>query len=136
MSQQTKIMGRREFIASSFAALAGSAFVASAIGGADETQAQAKQIPTRLFGKTGRALPILGMGSSPIVACWATGYGTKLRSIEGDQLQRTALRSAPPRRDSLRCRASHCRLHDKSKVRDFANGALKQADFTDNDLNN
>jgi predicted aldo/keto reductase-like oxidoreductase len=43
---------------------------------------QAAGIPLRPFGKTGRSLPILGMGGSAMVDRWARSYGVETRPIE------------------------------------------------------
>jgi predicted aldo/keto reductase-like oxidoreductase len=43
---------------------------------------QAGTLPTRPFGKTGRTLPILGMGGSAMVGFWSPAYGVKVLSTD------------------------------------------------------
>jgi aryl-alcohol dehydrogenase-like predicted oxidoreductase len=75
---------RRRFLQSGLAA-AGTAALIPALGHADsppDRPASSGSIPTRPFGKTGRTLPILGMGGSAMVAQWVRFYGVKLLSTE------------------------------------------------------
>ncbi len=51
-------------------------------GAASEPPPAAGQIARRPFGKKGFELPVLGMGSSPLVAAWSRGYGSKPGSVE------------------------------------------------------
>jgi aryl-alcohol dehydrogenase-like predicted oxidoreductase len=82
MTPQTPTLQRRDFLTTSCAAAMGTALLAVASDAVAEPRPSAGPIPTRQFGKTGRLLPILGMGSSPLVALWAPGYGAEPRSVE------------------------------------------------------
>jgi aryl-alcohol dehydrogenase-like predicted oxidoreductase len=66
---------RRRFLQASFAAAA-AVTIAPDSGGA--AGPGGKPLPTRPFGKTGRTLPVLGMGGSAMVDRWASAYGVKL----------------------------------------------------------
>ena len=81
MISQTPSVQRRDFLKASCVAV-GTASLAVASEGAAEPRPAAAPIPTRQFGKTGHVLPILGMGSSPLVALWAPGYGAEPGSVE------------------------------------------------------
>jgi predicted aldo/keto reductase-like oxidoreductase len=84
MSKQTCDRERRRFLQSGLLA-AGTATLAPALGRAAEPAKQGspdQTLPTRPFGKTGHALPILGMGGSAMVAMWVRSYGVKLLSTE------------------------------------------------------
>lgn len=65
------MLARRQFLSSVMAASAASA-----------APTPAKPIPTTLFGKTGRELPILGFGGSAMVARWSPGYGLPPATFE------------------------------------------------------
>ena len=82
MAQRARNLARRDFLKSGLAAAIGSAATGTGRGVSAGGQARPHQIATRPFGKTNRELPILGMGSSPMVARWAVGYGATPRSIE------------------------------------------------------
>jgi predicted aldo/keto reductase-like oxidoreductase len=75
---------RRQFLQSSILA-AGAATLGPAIGNAaapkDKKSAESESIPTRKFGKTGRTLPIFGMGGSAMVALFIRSYGVKLLDL-------------------------------------------------------
>ena len=62
--------------------LAGSSTEAAENPSAPRPTAAAAGIPARPFGKTGRILPILGMGGSAMVDRWAPSYGVATQSIE------------------------------------------------------
>ena len=66
---------RRDLLKSGLAAVAGTATAGIGHGEAYASPAPETNIATRPFGKTGLKLPILGMGSSPLVAAWSRGYG-------------------------------------------------------------
>ena len=62
---------RRGFLKAGVAAAIGSAVAASGVVAAGEPSAEAKPIPARAFGKTGRVLPILGYGGAALPKAWA-----------------------------------------------------------------
>jgi 1-deoxyxylulose-5-phosphate synthase len=74
-------MRRRDFLKTSVLA-AGLAPLTAGADPPEESRASSKPMLTRRFGKTGLALPVLGMGSSPLVAAWSRGYGSKPASVE------------------------------------------------------
>jgi aryl-alcohol dehydrogenase-like predicted oxidoreductase len=72
---------RRDFLKTSILAVG----LAPLRSGADPPQEPAdslKPMVTRPFGKTGLTLPVLGMGSSPLVAAWSRGYGSQPAGVE------------------------------------------------------
>jgi len=73
---------RRDFLKSSLAAAAGTASTRISNGKASEPSPATRQIAKRPFGATGLDLPVLGMGSSPLVVPWSRGYGSKPASVE------------------------------------------------------
>lgn len=85
-SQRLKSMVRRDFLRHVLAAAA-TAAIGPGVGAAGESPPPGSRMPTRRFGKTGHDLPILGMGSSPMVAQWSREYGAEPASVE----QRAAL---------------------------------------------
>ncbi len=78
MSDQQSI-ARRLFLKSGLAA--GAAGLGSTLATA-EAASKSDRIPTRPFGRTGRRLPIFGVGGSAMVDKWATAYGVKLRGFD------------------------------------------------------
>jgi len=62
--------------------LAGASTVAADNPSAPAPASAPAGIPARPFGKTGRVLPILGMGGSAMVDRWAPSYGVATQSIE------------------------------------------------------
>ena len=82
MENSRNRLPRRTFLRSTLAAAAGTAAIGSGSGTASELSHASKQIAKRPFGKTGLELPILGMGSSPLVVAWSRGYGSKPGSVE------------------------------------------------------
>jgi hypothetical protein len=81
MSDSQTRLPRRQFLASTLtAAAAGAAYLKPTA--ANEAAPTSRPIPSRPFGKTGLELPILGMGSSPLVAAWSRGYGSQPMSVE------------------------------------------------------
>jgi aryl-alcohol dehydrogenase-like predicted oxidoreductase len=80
MSEQPLKRDRRRFLKTSLLA-AGTAALGPGLGAAatsdEKKPAAAGTIPTRPFGKTGRVLPILGMGGSAMVEKWVASYGVK-----------------------------------------------------------
>lgn len=70
---------RRTFLLSGLAA-AGLPALASATAAAEVPAPL--PLPTRKFGKTGRTLPVLGMGGSAFVSFWAKSYGVPLQSMD------------------------------------------------------
>src|ERR1700687_6230109 len=86
MSEQTFELGRRGFLKTGLLAAGtpalGPAISRTAGAGAREP-ANAEAIPTRKFGKTGRTLPILGMGGSGMVQFWSKAHGVKVLSMDG-----------------------------------------------------
>lgn len=79
MKEQIPDPGRREFLK---AGVAAAALTTTAGQRLVSAQPRAEDIPTRPFGKTGRVLPILGMGSSAMVNAWSRGYGSRPSSVE------------------------------------------------------
>jgi aryl-alcohol dehydrogenase-like predicted oxidoreductase len=80
MSERAVDQNRRHFLRAGLLA-AGTAALGPALGSTaapDDTKAAAGAIPVRPFGKTGRQLPILGMGGSAMVARWVASYGVPL----------------------------------------------------------
>ncbi len=79
-------IGRREFLKATLLGAASAAVLGPPAFAAGQPLQPADKantgLPTRQFGKTGRSLPVLGMGSSPLVAVWARGYGAEPRSVE------------------------------------------------------
>ena len=73
---------RRDFLKSSLAAAAGTAVASHITDAVGESSLATNPISTRPFGKTGLELPVLGMGSSPLVAAWSRGYGSKPVGVE------------------------------------------------------
>ncbi len=71
-------LDRREFVKAGLAAAVGAGASARTVGAG----ALAGGIATHPFGKTGLELPILGMGSSPMVRAWSRGYGSRPGSVE------------------------------------------------------
>jgi aryl-alcohol dehydrogenase-like predicted oxidoreductase len=87
MEPQTADLERRRFLKSSVIAAGAAALgPAAALGAAaassppQERQDRPLALPVRPFGKTGVSLPILGMGTSSMVALFYRGYGVKLLS--------------------------------------------------------
>jgi aryl-alcohol dehydrogenase-like predicted oxidoreductase len=72
---------RRRFLQAGLAATAAVTIAPTAMGAARPDGKSTRAIPTRPFGKTGRTLPILGMGGSAMVDKWAAGYGVKLAPV-------------------------------------------------------
>ncbi len=84
MSEQSSV-GRRHFMKSGLAAAAGTAslrYVEAQAAEPSEPKQRLGAMPTRPFGKTGRTLPLLGMGGSAMVDKWATSYGVTLASVD------------------------------------------------------
>ena len=79
-------IGRRELLKTILLGAASAAAVDQPACVAEQPPQPAEKanpkLPIRMFGKTGRSLPILGMGSSPLVAVWARGYGAEPGSVE------------------------------------------------------
>ncbi len=69
---------RRTFLKSSLLAAGAAALAAPAAAAPPVAQA----LPTRPFGKTGRTLPVLGMGGSAFVTFWVKSYGVALLSTD------------------------------------------------------
>ena len=94
MSEQPLDRDRRRFLKSSLLA-AGTAALGPALAAAaapDEKKSAATgTIPTRPFGKTGRVLPILGMGGSAMVEKWVALPANPLAHP-------TVIREMPPRK--------------------------------------
>jgi aryl-alcohol dehydrogenase-like predicted oxidoreductase len=84
MSDQPVNPQRRLFLQASFAAAAAATLTPTGNKAAEpegnSTPAH-PAIPTRSFGKTGRTLPLLGMGGSAMVDKWASAYGVKLAPV-------------------------------------------------------
>jgi aryl-alcohol dehydrogenase-like predicted oxidoreductase len=81
MSDQSVNPQRRQFLQAGLAAAAAMSLAPAedkAAGPEGKATPASSAIPTRPFGKTGRALPILGMGGSAMVDKWASAYGVKL----------------------------------------------------------
>src|SRR5262245_43349458 len=76
MNEYTSDLNRRRFLQAGLLA-AGPAALAPAVSRAAESG-----LPTRKFGKTGRTLPVLGMGGSAMVQMWTASYGVKLLPYE------------------------------------------------------
>jgi predicted aldo/keto reductase-like oxidoreductase len=73
---------RRRFLQSGLLAAGAATLVPAVARTVEPEKKQSDSIPTRPFGKTGRVLPILGMGGSAMVAIWARSYGVKLLSTD------------------------------------------------------
>ncbi len=78
MKQYDDQLDRRTFVRAGLAA----AVVAGTAARTPGDRVTNGEIATRLFGKTGLHLPILGMGSSAMVAAWSRGYGSKPGTVE------------------------------------------------------
>jgi aryl-alcohol dehydrogenase-like predicted oxidoreductase len=75
---------RRLFLQTGLAAAAAATLTPTGSTAAEpegKTTPTRSAIPTRPFGKTGRTLPVLGMGGSAMVDKWASAYGVKLAPI-------------------------------------------------------
>src|SRR5262245_14552366 len=75
---------RRLFFKAGFTAAAAATLapdVSTAAGPQGTSTAGNPAIPTRPFGKTGRTLPVLGVGGSAMVDRWAAAYGVKLPPV-------------------------------------------------------
>jgi predicted aldo/keto reductase-like oxidoreductase len=81
MNKQACNRSRRHFLQSGLLA-AGSATLAPALAEAGERAKDSAGIPSRPYGKTGRSLPVLGMGGSAMVALFARSYGIKLLAAD------------------------------------------------------
>src|SRR5215475_2683974 len=85
MNESTFHSNRRKFIKSGVLA-AGAAALGPALAPAasplDKQVGDSGAIPMRRFGKTGRTLPIFGMGGSAMVAIFIRSYGVKLLSMD------------------------------------------------------
>ncbi len=73
---------RRDFLKAGLATGVGLAAMGADLAVDVDASSARRPIATRPFGRTGRVLPILGIGSSPLVARWARGYGARPRSVE------------------------------------------------------
>ena len=86
MDEEGRGITRREFLGAAGAGALGMTMLGK-LALAQDASTSAKeqhtpQIATRPFGKKGLVLPILGMGSSPLVPAWSRGYGSKPASVE------------------------------------------------------
>ncbi len=90
MSAKEHESDRRGFLKASVLAAAGTTLMAQSAqpaepagGSTDDAKAAAPgAIPLRPFGKTGRKLPILGMGGSAMVGIFSAAYGVKLLGLD------------------------------------------------------
>ncbi len=64
-------VNRRNFLCSTVGATIGGAIIGGATGLAETASAETTSMPQRVFGKTGRKLPILGYGGAALVRQWA-----------------------------------------------------------------
>lgn len=63
-------VGRRDFLRTGLAAVAGTAMLGAGVSGAGQSLTDATQIAKRTFGKTGLELPILGYGGAALPKAW------------------------------------------------------------------
>jgi predicted aldo/keto reductase-like oxidoreductase len=87
MSKDAHDPGRRDFLKSGALAVAGTGLLGAAAARADAPAVPATEpgsgpIPLRPFGKTGRTLPLLGMGGSAMVQVFVRAYGVPLLPLE------------------------------------------------------
>jgi pimeloyl-ACP methyl ester carboxylesterase len=82
MDQNQQQLPRRDFLKSSLVAGAESAAAGVNTASATEASLKEKAITKHSFGKNGLALPILGMGGSPLVAAWSGGGGSRTGSVQ------------------------------------------------------
>jgi aryl-alcohol dehydrogenase-like predicted oxidoreductase len=82
MERRAPLLGRREFLKSCVAATVATGAAVAGNHAAGEPAPAPGQIARRPFGKTGVLLPVLGMGSSPMVARWSLGYGSRPGNIQ------------------------------------------------------
>jgi predicted aldo/keto reductase-like oxidoreductase len=75
----TETVDRRHFLKTGAAAVVGAAAAGSAIARAGDSSRDAQPIPTRLFGKTGRELPILAYGGAALPKLWLNPLSTEDR---------------------------------------------------------
>jgi predicted aldo/keto reductase-like oxidoreductase len=78
-TQRTETVDRRSFLKSSVAAAVGTAVAGSRIARSGEPPADVSPIATRLFGKTGVKLPILGYGGAALPKVWGNPLSTEDR---------------------------------------------------------
>ena len=82
MSSTTRLdrnVDRRDFLKTGVAAVVGSVAAGSGIVVAGKPSTDPKPIPTRLFGKTGRVLPILAYGGAALPKVWGNPLSTEDR---------------------------------------------------------
>jgi len=76
MSKDQKMIGRRDFIKKSAQLAAGAAVVSTGMASASVPEGKQislpKDVPNRVFGKTGVKLPILGFGGAAVVRVWGS----------------------------------------------------------------
>jgi aryl-alcohol dehydrogenase-like predicted oxidoreductase len=87
MTDRSHELPRRDFLKTSVLAGAGSVALGTGLANTGRTEdakpaATASGIPEKAFGKTGRTLPILGMGGSAMVQQWVGAYGVGLLPME------------------------------------------------------
>ena len=90
MQSQEHALNRRDFLRAGVAVGTGAAALGrqtARAADASDPQAAAKppepgKIPVKPFGKTGRTLPVLGMGGSAMIQQWGKQYGVDLLPLE------------------------------------------------------
>jgi len=85
MNDQKLKLGRRGFLKTGLLTAGAAALnpIFPRVAGADvQGSAAGESIPPRKLGKTGRTLPILGMGGSAMVGFWSKSYGVTTLSLD------------------------------------------------------
>ena len=152
MSEVSHDPGRRDFLKSGALAVATTGLLgATALAeGANAADVATGQIPVRAFGKTGRKLPILGMGGSAMVQVFIRAYGVPLLPLEERvAMVRHAYDSGVRYFDTARVYgeseqimgrglkgvreqcyiATKCHISDPAKVRQTVETSLKELDM-------
>ena len=152
MSDASHDSGRRDFLKSGALAVASTGLLGAAALAEPATNAVASagQVPVRPFGKTGRTLPILGMGGSAMVQVFIRAYGVPLLPLEDRvAMVRHAYDSGIRYFDTARVYgesesimgrgltgvrqhcyiATKCHISDPTKVRQTVESSLKELDM-------